>query len=259
MIYYFSGTGNARWVAHRLGDRVSMSVCSINEYLCGESKVNPFIDDKVYLVFPVHSWGPAMSIVEFIKRWDMRSYKKQPVYAVCVCGDDCGRTDKILRRVLERRGVSLTGVFSVRMPNNYILLPGFDVDSEAVVQTKIASAPDRIDRIVEAVKSGEMEHRLYHAGTFPALKSMIYPMFRWYATQSNSFYATADCVGCGKCVEICPTKTITQSSSGARPQWRKKGCVQCVACIHKCPCKAIEYGRITHRKGRYSGPDFADV
>lgn len=56
----------------------------------------------------------------------------------------------------------------------------------------------------------------------------------------------------GHCEQICPTQTIRLQNG--KPEWANT-CIQCCACIHRCPVQAIEYGKITLRKGRYHHPD----
>ncbi|MCD8287566.1 MAG: EFR1 family ferrodoxin [Porphyromonadaceae bacterium] len=252
MVVYFSATGNSKWVARQIGFAFGLSVQMIfEEKGCRETLFSG--DEPLFLVFPVHAWGPAITMYEFIQEMSVDGYRGQPIYAVCVCGDDCGRTDKIVAQALRRRGMCLTAVFSVQMPDSYILLPGFDVDEASVVAEKLQDAPARLEAIVKAIKQGG-KASLYHAGALPRLKSLVHPLFRWYARRGNSFYATAACTMCGKCIRLCPTHTIVEEASG-RPCWKKKGCTQCLACIHRCPQRAIEYGHITLRKGRYHHPD----
>ena len=71
--------------------------------------------------------------------------------------------------MLRRKGLQLTSVFSVQMPNNYILLPGFDVDAPSVAAEKLNAASARIQAIVEAVRSGNAHHCLYDSGKFTRL------------------------------------------------------------------------------------------
>ena len=137
------------------------------------------------------------------------------------------------------------------MPNNYILLPGFDTDSKELEQKKLNQAPLQLQNIVENIRSHSTT-KIYKRGTLPFLKSrIIYPLFRKFALGKNSFYAKDNCTSCGLCEKICPTKTIYMKDE--KPYW-KDTCVQCVACIHKCPVGAIEYGKITIKKGRYFHP-----
>ena len=56
------------------------------------------------------------------------------------------------------------------------------------------------------------------------------------------------CIGCGKCVELCPLSNIYLENG--KPVWGKN-CTHCMACICYCPKEAIEYGRKSKGKPRY--------
>lgn len=49
------------------------------------------------------------------------------------------------------------------------------------------------------------------------------------------------CVGCGKCAEICPAKTIVMQDQKATIQ--PKACIRCFCCHEMCPVKAIDVVR----------------
>lgn len=90
----------------------------------------------------------------------------------------------------------------MQMPNNYILLPGFDVDSPAVEREKLSAASARVQEIADAVRKGGGTGSI-SPGNGPALKSVLYPMFIKYARSQNRFYATDACTNCGKCIRLC--------------------------------------------------------
>lgn len=254
MIFYFTGTGNSLWVAEALGEALKEPLMAITDELKTGKKefIYPLrADEKILFVYPVHSWGPAVSMVQFIARLKLTGYEEQAVYSVSTCGDECGYTGTMLQEALQKKGLGLSGYYSVIMPNNYILMPGFDVDTEEVEQRKLQDAPSRISAIVEAIQGGQNVN-LYNIGTMPWLKSkVVYPLFANFALGSNSFRVTDACISCGLCERVCPTGTITLAEG--RPVWSNT-CVQCVACIHRCPVGAIEYGRGTVKKGRYHHP-----
>lgn len=155
MVLYFSATGNSRWVARKLADIFGLSCRSVSPADESALQAKVFLpNEPLFLVFPIHSWGPAAPMFDFIRQMSLDGYEGQSVYAVCVCGDDCGRTDRIVAKQLRRRGVVLTSAFSVQMPNNYILLPGFDVDSPAVEREKLSAASARVQEIADAVRKG---------------------------------------------------------------------------------------------------------
>ena len=254
MIYYFTGTGNSLWLANRLAENFGDSVISVADALNqGQTTFTLKREERVFLVYPVHSWGPAVEMMRFIKRLQLENYQGQKIYSVCTCGDDCGYASRLLSKALSKKGLRLSGAYSVRMPNNYILLPGFDTDSKTVVQEKLQAAPERVELIVDAIRRDDPAPELYYPGGFALLKTyLVYPLFSHFAIGRNSFHATDQCISCGLCEKICPTHTIRLVDG--KPQWSNH-CVQCVACIHRCPVKAIEYGRETKKKGRYRHPD----
>ena len=208
MIYYFSGTGNSAWVAKRLASYLGESVRNIVQVMADPS-VSPIIDlekeERLVFVFPVHSWGPA----EYMR----------------LCGDDCGRTDEIVSRLLMRQGVRLSACLSVCMPNNYILLPGFDVDDKALERQKLENAERQVAEVANSLLGNAEAMPVYMAGSMPALKTrLVYPLFRASLRLRNYFRATDQCVSCGLCERICPSKLITIGDDG-RPRWKRHGCV----------------------------------
>jgi len=256
MIFYFTGTGNSFWVARALGQALDESLVSITElWKASPSQLVFHLTDeeRILFVYPVHSWGPPVIVQQFIDRLTFTNYKDQSIYSVCTCGDDCGYTTEIIDHSLEKIGHSLSGSFSVTMPNNYILFPGFDVDTEEVARRKRTEAVGRVVEIVSVIRGEKKNKKLYVRGTVPFLKSrVIRPFFITFALGKNEFYSTDACISCGLCEHMCPTRTI--SLKQGRPVWDKT-CIQCAACIHRCPVRAIEYGKVSLKKGRYVHPD----
>lgn len=257
MIFYFSGTGNSLWVAKQLSEVFKGKLVPIAEELKkpGSFSYQLSEEEKVFFVFPVHSWGPPVLISKFIEKLIFHNYNSQSVYLVCTCGDDCGYTNNIIKSLLKRKSIQLTASYSLIMPNNYILMRGFGVDSKEIETKKLSEAPKYLNEIIKMIQYNKgSKTEIYKKGGFPWVKSrIIYPLFSKFAIGSNSFYVTDKCIKCGLCVKICPTNTITLDKKNL-PQWNK-ACVQCTACIHRCPVRAIEYGGITENIGRYVHPE----
>ncbi|MEG0453899.1 MAG: EFR1 family ferrodoxin, partial [Bacteroides sp.] len=67
MIFYFSGTGNSKWVAQQLADVQQERLVFIPDAL--RSATTEFSlqeEEKVGFVFPIYSWGPPPIVLEFI-------------------------------------------------------------------------------------------------------------------------------------------------------------------------------------------------
>ena len=201
------------------------------------------------LVFPIHAWGMPRAVEAFLRqlRTDRTPYY---IYMVCTCGDDIGRTDRLLARMLKQKGLPLDAAFSVRMPNTYVALPGFEVDSKELAQEKLAAVPERLAQIAAAINGRARGVRDVVPGAMPWLKSKVLrPLFYRLFCGDHGFRTTEACNGCGRCAKVCPVRNIRLSDQ--RPQWQGR-CTDCLACFHHCPQRAIRYGRWTEGKGQWT-------
>ena len=136
------------------------------------------------------------------------------------------------------------------MPNTYVTLPGFNVDTPEVAARKMEAMPARIDEIGHAIKCSSPIDSIYR-GTLPWLKTrVIYLLFMALLTSPRPF-RSHDCISCGRCVKACPLGNVTLSNEGT-PAWGRH-CTLCLACYHVCPRHSIEYGNSTRRKGQWQG------
>ena len=166
MICYFSGTGNTRLAAEALGALLDDAITPI-------TTAPPVIEDATLgLVFPIYAWGMPEIFAKWLK--DVKiSAQVSYIYVVCTCGDDIGCTDKTLRKsLLIHHQRSLQAAFSLRMPNTYVSLPGFDVDSEALAEQKLAVAREELKVMAEHIR---LRHQIVQVvpGRFPRLKTYL--------------------------------------------------------------------------------------
>ncbi|MCE5189836.1 MAG: EFR1 family ferrodoxin [Eubacteriales bacterium] len=241
MIYFFSGTGNSRWIAEELARLTGEQALSIPDLVKdGPTAVYAGAGSSIGIVFPVYAWGAPLLVEQFCKAISVS--EGAYVYAVCTCGDEAGFAMRRLKRFYP-----LQAAWSFTMPNNYIV--GFDVDAASLEQKKIDAARERLGRVSAGILARKTEFDV-HTGPAAWLKTaVIRPMFNTFARRTKPFYATSDCNGCGICERGCPTETIVMRQG--RPAWVNRNCAQCMACINRCPKKAIQYGTGTLHRGRY--------
>jgi len=264
MIYYFSGTGNSLHVARHLADALGERLCSIlaspvlHPALTGggngeaAERVPPRgdLEGVIGLVFPVYAWGIPNVVEKFV-----RNYKASLLggrleggflYAVMTCGDDMGYADKVLESVLGRK---LDAAFSVLMPDVYVCLPGFDVDSAEECKEKYAKEEVQVKEIAACISERKKVRQLKR-GPFPFTKSyIIRPLFNRYLVTDKYFNVDASkCISCGRCRKSCPVGNIIVDEV---PQWQSH-CTGCLACYHACPYHAINFGKMTQKKGQYN-------
>lgn len=254
MIYFFSGTGNSRCVAEQLSLHILEKCRMITEVAPEQERVE---GDSIGFIFPVYSWGVAPMMMEFVKRlpesfWAEVKIRQIPVWCVMTCGDEVALAPEMFAKRLGRYGIVLESVWSVIMPNNYVILPGFDVDPREVERKKLRGAAGRIREI----SCGILQHSRkidVVRGSWAWLKTkMVYPLFCRWGITPKKWYATVACVGCGLCKIVCPLHNIYIRKRV--PEWGDN-CCSCLACYHVCPRHAVAYGKQTFKKGQYFNPD----
>lgn len=275
MIAYFTGTGNsaavAEWMADALGDEAEFLPAASGKSRFtektdktksrdAESK-NGCIDGIQGLVTPVYAWGIPPMALSYISNLRLKN-KNGYFWVILTCGDETGMAPEMIAKALKRdAGISNVGIFSVIMPNCYVLLPGFDVDPKSLEKEKIAEAPNRLEVIKDKITREERQIDC-HIGKFPRLKTgLVYPLFRkWGIFPSKWEVDKKKCLECGMCSKACHVGNITmtkekgESPSGKTiPVWGNN-CTSCLGCYHICPAKAISYGKATKNKGQYYFP-----
>ena len=251
MIYYYSATGNTRFAANYLGKKLNTEVIDIIRN--GEDPDIKIADSEpVGFMFPIYCWGIPPVMKRVMDAVFPLISKEQYVWVACTCGDEAGTAMRHFNSLLERvRGRGADAIFSVIMPNTYVLLPGFDVDKPEIEERKLKDAPARLDYIAEKIERREGGIYDVSQGSFPALRSAVFPLFERWGVFPKYWKVSDKCIGCGKCEKICPARNIKLADS--RPVWGKD-CFSCCACFHVCPVKAIDYGSITRKKSQYICP-----
>ena len=238
MIYYFSGTGNTRHVAMLLSQATDHTLTSITP----DTMVVP--SSTIGILFPVYAWGLPSIVVHFLERNRPIISSASYIYTVMTCGDDIGYADHTLTRILGRQP---DAIFSVPMPNTYVCLPGFDIDSPDMAHRKVKTTHGMITHIAETIQAKRTTTEV-ERGSTPWLKTYILRhIFNRFLVTDRYFHTTQSCTLCHRCVASCPMHNISVTNHVC---WGNTTCTGCLRCYHLCPNRAIEFGPFTKNKGQ---------
>jgi len=156
----------------------------------------------------------------------------------------------ILNKDLAKVGLRASALFSVIMPESYVCLPFMYTDTEEKEHQKIATARQQLLHIIECIRNRRTGVEELEKGATPRLYSyVIGGYFNAKMVTDKKFTVDEDvCIKCGKCAKVCPVDNI----QGTPPEWIHNGrCTSCLACYHYCPTHAINFGKITRKRGQY--------
>ena len=245
MIAYFSGTGNSKYVAQRIAEAIGDEAVTIEG-------LNPEIaltDSEVFgIVTPTHWWELPFLTRQFLESLTLTG--SSYTFLVATYGTTPGCCGEDARRILKRRGISLSASFGVKMPDTWT--PIFDLTDAAKVAKTNEAAEKYIDKAIEQIHSKVAGNHTH--GRMPyAVRLFTDPLLN-SERKTKNFYAEEQCIGCGLCARKCPVQAIEIQEK--KPVWVKKECALCFRCLHYCPKFAIQYGNgKTKLHGQYRNPN----
>lgn len=261
VIYYFSGTGNSLYVARQLEKKLpSAKLIPVVNLL---SKEIIRIDAEIIgIVFPLHGMTIPVPINRFLSKADIKSSKY--IFAVATRGGTkCFAFAKI-KKLLKKKKKTLDAHFVLNMASNDPKFADWEVATKkelAKIEKRVNSRVDAIAEIVLQQKTNQVEDVEFICDSSYALEKLISAGVKYaqYNGGRNYFYADSNCIGCGICAKVCPSKKVV--IKGSKPVWQNNvKCYFCYACINYCPQNAsqikskVYMKSYTDKKGRYTHP-----
>ena len=258
MIIYFSGTGNSKFVAEYMADKLSDELIDSAEIIKDERNEQFYSNNPWIFVAPTYGWQIPRIFADFIESSQFDGSKE--AFFVLTCGSDIGGAGHYLYELCNKKDLNYRGVLEVVMPENYVAafpVPNSE-KSKKIVEASLPTNENGITLIKMDREFPEIDCTPLDKLKSGFINNIFYSKF----VKDKAFYATDKCISCGKCMQLCPTNNITMvskdgseidsgvSSGEFKPNWNGN-CTHCMRCICFCPTEAIEYGRRTKNKRRY--------
>lgn len=245
MILYFSGTGNSAYVAKRAGKEIGDEVVNLFEKIRNNDFTELHSKRPWIIVAPTYAWR----IPHIVRKWieNTRLKGSKDIYFIMTCEGSIGNAGKYLQKLSMNKKMNYLGCMGIIMPENYIAL--FSSPTEEKASQIIDQAESVIDQTILYIKNN---NRFPQSGisfrdkmNSGIVNNLFYPVF----VHAKKFYATNECISCGKCVKVCPLNNVRIENG--KPVWGDH-CTHCMACICRCPSEAIEYGKHSRGLTRYT-------
>ena len=244
MILCYSGTGNSRYIAQRIADELQDNIIDLNEKIKTNNYSSIETGGDVILVVPTYAWRIPKIVSNWLYKTKFIGAKR--IWFVMNCGSEIGNAAGYNRQLAAQKQLQYMGTAQIIMPENYIAM--FNAPQKEQARSIVEQAEPALQKVLAQLKAGR---------EFPPPRENLYdrlmsgpvnPVFYRFFVKADAFRATDACIGCGKCVELCPLNNIRLENG--KPVWGKN-CTHCMACICHCPKEAIEYGKKSKGKPRY--------
>lgn len=240
IIYYFSGTGNSYYIAKELAKANN----AILKPLISLKNTKSINCDTVGFVFPSYDFKPPKIVTQLIHELDTISCNYS--FAVCTYGVALSKALYKFKKTLDEKHCQLNAGYGIIMPHNAV---GSISLSDQINAERLLASEASIRAINHALtlrnQSTIKKTSLFENGSllrmFPTLMKFLFKLITKGA-KGLSFTVRDDCINCGQCQAICPTKNITMIDG--KPTFGDD-CSSCFACLQWCPVNAIHIGQYT--------------
>ena len=244
MVLYYSGTGNSKFIAKCIASALETDCLNLNERIKAEDTSSVQTEENVILVTPTYAWRIPHIVSGWLGKVELVGAKR--IWFVMDCGSEIGNAAKYNRQLAAQKQLQYMGTAQIIMPENYIAM--FNAPRKEQARSIVEQTEPALQKVLTQLRAGQ---------EFPPPRETLYdrlmsgpvnPVFYRFFVKADAFRATDACIGCGKCVELCPLSNIHLENG--KPVWGKN-CTHCMACICYCPKEAIEYGKKSKGKPRY--------
>lgn len=247
MIFYFTGTGNSRFAADLLAQKLSDQVVSLNQVFREKQPLTFSSQSPFVVVSPIYAWRLPKPVEDFLSQAEFTGSSK--LYLVATMGASCGGAGAYAQQKLAGKSIDYMGLTGIVMPDNYLI--SFQMPSQQEALSILRAALPTLDQIAQTIAA----EKPFPQPSAKILGKLLSGAVNWgfshFMASSKSFTVSQDCIHCGQCAANCPTGNIVLREGKVEFGDR---CAFCLGCIHRCPVHAIDYKGKGKKHGYYLCP-----
>lgn len=255
LAFYFSGTGNTRYVTQLLCRHLSAGYEVQTHEISGANHTEEIQKaDIVMLAFPVYGSAPPQPMRDFLYA-HRRAVAGKELIIVATQYLFSGDGAASLGRAAEKYGGIVSYAEHFRMPNNISDCPMLAVRTGEALWDILTPTDRKIVRFAARILAGKKQRR----GFNPVSRAVGYfsqrALFRKHEQEKQTRLSVdaARCIQCGACVRACPVNNLSLCGGEIKAAGK---CALCYRCVNLCPQKALKLFGKNPPKVQYAGPTY---
>ena len=234
---YFSGTGNSKYCTevflHKCGFDIPAISIEQPDIICEIQKHRELV-----IGFPVQYSNLPKILKDFVVE-NCELWSGKHIFIIATMGLFSGDGAGTLARLLRKYGAVITGGLHLKMPDSICDEPMLKRPLSKNQQL-VKKAELKIAQTANAFANGRPPQE--GLGPLSLLVGLFgQRLYFYHKTRNYSDKLKIDiskCIGCGKCVQLCPMTNISLNleKNHAKPG---KQCTMCYRCANRCPTQAI--------------------
>lgn len=232
---YFSGTGNSKYALEFFLSKYDKTA---KAYSIEDKNIKNNIKHNKEIIFsyPVQYSNIPKILKDFIDG-SSDLWKGKKIFIIATMGLFSGDGAGILARRLQKYGAKIIGGLHLKMPDSI-------ADEKALKRTAeknkilVKQAEKKIENTVKEIKNKKVPKE--GIGFFCHILGLFGQRLYFY-NKTNHYtdklkINSEKCVGCSKCVKLCPMKNLKINNNFIKAENR---CTMCYRCVNICPKQAI--------------------
>ncbi|MCF8378908.1 MAG: EFR1 family ferrodoxin [Bacteroidales bacterium] len=248
IVYYFSGTGNAKQAAEWIvafGNNLGLESKLVNISDTKGINISEYRSNVLLgFCYPTHGFNAPPVVLKFINNFPkgesdvflLNTRAGMKLYKIFTPGLS-GLALLTPALLLKLKGFRIRAYRPIDLPSNWISVhPGL---KRKVVESIFSRCKKIIDTFSEKIMAGKRVSRGLLSLPIDLAISPVALAYYFYGRfgLAKTFFASSECNNCGICIKNCPVKAITLVDN--RYYWTFS-CESCMKCMNNCPKNAIQ-------------------
>lgn len=247
IMFYFSGTGNSRYIAE-LFSRIMAAEChSIEEDTDFAGLLAA--QETVAFCYPIHGSRVPRIMREFALSYQ-ELLRGKSVVILCTQLIFSGDGARAFIDIFPHGYFDVIYAEHILMPNNVCNLFLLPLATDRKVEECVQRAEQKVQKICREIISEKRRRRGFNgvSRALGLIQGAFYPSFE--RSGLDRVWIDGDCNECLLCISICPMHNIRYENGEVVAGGN---CTICCRCINSCPQKAIAVYMHTKVKRQYKG------